>query len=103
MQAKSQRGALLAGVSAQIEDKVKDCTICRDYAPAQQKEPLISCPVPDLPWEIAASELHTIEGEQYLVLVDYYFKYIEVTKLKDLTSLPLPIAPGLLEPEAYNM
>ena len=27
------------GMSAQIEEKVKDCTICHDYAPAQQKEP----------------------------------------------------------------
>ena len=29
------------GMSAQIEEKVKDCTICHDYALAQQKEPLI--------------------------------------------------------------
>ena len=59
------------GMSAQIEEKVKDCTICRDYAPAQQKEPLIPSPVPGLPWEIAASDILTFKGEQYLVLVDY--------------------------------
>ena len=73
-------------MSAQIEEKVKDCTMCHDYAPAQQKEPLIPSPVPDLPWEVAASDILTFEGEQYLVLVDYYSKYIEVTKLKNLTS-----------------
>jgi len=32
-------------MSAQIEDKVKDCTTCHDYAPAEQKEPLIPSPV----------------------------------------------------------
>jgi len=37
------------GMSAQIEDKVKDCTTCHYYAPAQQKEPLIPSPVPNLP------------------------------------------------------
>ena len=37
------------GMSAQIEEKVKDCTTCHDYAPAQQKEPLIPSPISDLP------------------------------------------------------
>ena len=37
------------GISALIEDKVKDCTLCRDYAPAQQKEPLIPSPTPTHP------------------------------------------------------
>ena len=35
---------------------------------------------------MAASDIFTFESEQFLVLVDYYSKYIEVTKLKDLTS-----------------
>ena len=74
------------GMSAQIEDKVKNCTMCRDYAPAQQKEPLMPSPVPDLPWEMAASDIFAFEGEHHLLLVDYYSKFIEVTKLKDLTS-----------------
>ena len=52
------------GMSAQIEEKLKDCTMCCDYAPAQQKEPLIQSPVPDLSSEIAASDILTFEGEQ---------------------------------------
>ncbi|XP_022796579.1 uncharacterized protein K02A2.6-like [Stylophora pistillata] len=74
------------GMSAQIEENVKDCTICRDYAPAQQKEPLIPSLVPDLPWEMGASDIFTFQGEHYLLLVDYYSKFIEMTKPKDLTS-----------------
>jgi len=53
----------------------------------QQKEPLIPSPVPDLPWEIATSDIFVFKGEHHLLLVDFYF---EVTKLKDLTpSRPL--------------
>ena len=74
-------------MSVQIEDKVKDCTMYHDYAPAQQREPLIPSPVPDLSWEIATSDIFAFEGEHYLFLVDYYCKFIKVTKLKDLTSL----------------
>ena len=74
------------GMSAQIEEKVKDCTVCHNYAPAQQKQPLMPSPVSDLPWAMAASDIFAFEGHHYLVLVDYYSKYIEVTKLNDLTS-----------------
>ena len=35
---------------------------------------------------MAASDIFTFESEQFLVLVDYYFKYIELTKLKYITS-----------------
>ena len=73
-------------MSAQIEDKVKDSTMCHNYAPAQQKQPLMPSPVSDLPWAMAASDIFAFEGHHYLVLVDYYSKYIEVTKLNDLTS-----------------
>ena len=73
-------------MSAQVEDKVKDCTMCHNYAPAQQKQPLMPSPVSDLPWAMAASDIFAFEGHHYLVLVDYYSKYIEVTKFNDLTS-----------------
>ena len=73
-------------MSAQIEEKVKEGTICHDYATAQQKEPSMPSPIPDLPWAMAESDIFTFESEQFLVLVDYYAKYIEVTKSKDLTS-----------------
>ena len=43
-------------------------------------------PVSNLPWAMAASEIFTFEGHHYPVLVDYFSKYIEVTKLNDLTS-----------------
>ena len=87
MQAKSQEALYWPGMSVQIEDKVKDCTTCHDYALTQQKEPLIPSPVSDLPWEVAASDIFAFEGEYYLLLLDYYSKFIEVTKLKDIASL----------------
>ena len=48
--------------------------------------PMLPSPVSNLPWAMAASDIFAFEGHHYLVLVDYYSKYIEVTKLNDLTS-----------------
>ena len=47
---------------------------------------MLPSPVSNLPWAMAASDIFAFEGHHYLVLVDYYSKYIEVTKLNDLTS-----------------
>ena len=68
-------------MSAQIEGKVKDCTMCHEYAPAQQKEALIRSPVSDLPWEMTASDIFAFEGEHYLLLVDYYSKTSHAKRL----------------------
>ena len=48
--------------------------------------PMLPSPVSSLPWAMAASDIFAFEGHHYLVLVDYYSKYIEVIKLNDLTS-----------------
>ena len=53
-------------MSAQIEEKVKDCSTCYDYASAQQKEPMIPNAVPDVPWSKAASDIFTFEAEATL-------------------------------------
>jgi len=74
------------GMSAQIEEKVSNCELCHEYAPKQQKEPLISSAVPDLPWQEVASDLFHYNNADYVLSVDYYSKYIEVSKLKNQSS-----------------
>ncbi|XP_031571389.1 uncharacterized protein K02A2.6-like [Actinia tenebrosa] len=74
------------GMSAQIEDKIANCSICQAYATAQPKEPMIATKPPDLPWMQVASDIFYFEGHNYILTVDYYSKYIEVTKLTDVTT-----------------
>lgn len=40
------------GMSAQIMDVVKECTVCAKYAPSQQKPPMQSHAIPVYPWQI---------------------------------------------------
>lgn len=41
---------------------------------------------PELPFEEVASDLFKFENKQYILLVDYYSKYIEADELKDQRS-----------------
>ena len=86
---KCKRRALQAvwwpGVTKEIEDMVKSCQQCV-ISDNQKFEPLIPSKFPDRPWDKVATDLMHLKGHEYLVVVDYYSRFIEVALLKDTLS-----------------
>ena len=74
------------GMSKQIEDLVNDCPMCNEVDRKSPKESLISTKTPSFPWEEVASDILEFKSEHYLVVVDYFSKFIEADKLIDLSS-----------------
>jgi hypothetical protein len=74
------------GMNSDIEEAVKNCTKCAQFQNKLPHEPLIPTPPPDLPFVEVGSDLFTIGSKDYLLLVDYYSKFIEVDELKSLSS-----------------
>ena len=55
----------------------------------QRSEPLIPKALPELPWQCVATDLKEkgkIKGKSYVLVVDYYSRFIEVTWLDCTTS-----------------
>ena len=52
----------------------------------QPTEPLISTPFSQLPWQKVRVHLFTWKAAKYLLLVDYYLRYIKVAKLPSESS-----------------
>lgn len=75
------------GITAQVQSTVESCNHCQKYRNTQQKEPLISTPLPTRPWERIAADLCDYGNDTYLIVVDYYSRYIEMTKLFRTTSV----------------
>ena len=73
------------GLSAQIESMVKNCRICAREKP-DQAEPLAPTPLPERPWQKAAADLCEIDGKTFLVVTDYYSRYLEIAKLEQNTK-----------------
>jgi hypothetical protein len=69
------------GINKQIEDMVSKCATCQSKKPQQQREPMISFPVPSLPWEFASTDLFELDGKMYLLTVDHYSGFFEVDYL----------------------
>ena len=69
-----------------IEKTVKDCSSCAEYQNQQSAEPLKPTSTPDLPYSMVGSDLFDFESKKYLLLVDYYSKYIDVVELNTVTT-----------------
>ena len=74
------------GMTAQIKDKVKSCSVCNSFRNQQQKETLHPHEIPDLPWQIVGTDIFQFQGQQYLLVTDFYSKYFEVELLRQSTA-----------------
>ena len=73
------------GMSKALTEMVTNCPVCVK-ASAVHKEPLMPTPLPDYPWQVVGSDLFSLKGDQYLVVVDYFSRFPEVTKLSSTVS-----------------
>lgn len=74
------------GLSAELKSLVMSCHACQEQRRAQQREPLISTPLPDRPWKRIGLHLCEHNKSNYLVISDYYSRFLEVLHLPSTTS-----------------
>jgi len=75
------------GLSVDINNIVNICKSCQEQKRAQQKETLISTPLPDRPLKRIALDLCEHNKHNYLGISDYYSRYLEILQLPS-TSVP---------------
>ena len=68
------------GLSKQLEEMVQNCQECIK-AQRQRPQPLTPTTLPHLPWQKVASDLFVWKQATYLLVVDYYSRYIEIARL----------------------
>ena len=68
---------------------VQQCQICAKLT-IPHEEPMIVSQPPDYPWQKVGSDLFKLNGQKYLLLVvDYFSRFLEVTKLSTTTSVAI--------------
>ncbi len=73
------------GLSRRLEEIVKSCSKCCK-AQSQRAQPMIASTLPELPWQKVGTDLFEWKGNTYLLIVDYYSRFIEVAKLNHTTA-----------------
>lgn len=73
------------GIGKQLEEIVRRCPECCKNQ-TQPTEPLLPMSFPQLPWQRVGTDLFEWKKSQYLLIVDYYSRYIEISKLSGETA-----------------
>eukprot|EP00731_Ephydatia_muelleri_P009839 Em0005g425a len=73
------------GISKDLERFVKQCLVCAKRS-VPCKEPMIPSELPKYPWQKVGTDLFEMKGATFLLVVDYFSRYVETTKLASTTS-----------------
>ena len=73
------------GIGADIGEMVSRCTACAKHRPVCL-EPLLPSEFPKRSWERLAMDLFEFDGQTFLLVVDYYSRWIEVKHMPTQTS-----------------
>ena len=73
-------------LSTEVENLVTSCLKCATFQNSSAKEPMIAHEIPDLPFNKVGCDIFDFNNRQYLVVVDYFSKWIECRELKNKTS-----------------
>ena len=73
------------GLSTQLNELVQECSECL-RTQRQRPQPLKPTPLPQLPWQKVATDLFEWKQGTYLLVVDYFSRYIEIARLNRTTT-----------------
>jgi hypothetical protein len=74
------------GMNDDIEKLIGKCSTCQHFANTNVKQSMIPHEVPSRAWSKIASDVLEVGMDCYLVVMDYYSKWIELEKLQNKTA-----------------
>ena len=83
--ARARQAVWWPGMSREIEEIVRNCATCAKKN-KPHAEPMIPTRLPEYPWQKVATDLMQYKNSMYLLVIDYYSRYIEIAKLTSTTS-----------------
>ncbi|XP_044166476.1 uncharacterized protein K02A2.6-like [Acropora millepora] len=68
------------GSGKQLEEMVTNCHKCIERR-KPNRESMVSSAVPERPWQVLGTDLFSLNGRPYLLVVDYFSRFIEISIL----------------------
>jgi len=75
------------GINNQIEEMIQSCVQCRENIEQQCRQPMMASEIPKYPFHTVAADLFSLDGSDFMLIVDYFSKWLIIEPLKTTTSL----------------
>lgn len=73
-------------MNTDLKNKIEQCEACLMYRKSNTKEPILWHDETSLPWQKVGMDLFNFQGSTYIIIVDYFSKYIEIALLNRTDS-----------------
>ena len=70
-------------MTSTMKEKNLKCNTCLKCRNRNQKQPLVRHEIPDLPLQNIGSDTFEYELKIYLLVIDYYSKFLETCRMRD--------------------
>ena len=74
------------GITRDLKQKIETCRDCCENKPKQRSEPLKPTELPNRPWQKLGADLFQLKGKDFIVVVDYYSRWLEIHQLHTTTA-----------------
>ena len=80
-----------ARINEDIENLVNRCETCQKFKNLKVKAPMLSHTIPSLPFQKIGIDLFELDSKNYLALIDFYSKYVDIISVKGKTAFEMII------------
>ncbi|XP_047142987.1 uncharacterized protein LOC124817201 [Hydra vulgaris] len=84
--ARAQNAVYWPGLTSDIIKLILNCHKCLKYRNNNKKEKIIQHDIPDLPWSKVGSNIYELHRKIYVIIIDYFSKFIENSIIPDKTA-----------------
>ena len=78
---RARQGVWWPGLSTEISVMLSQCSYCQTSRNSQSHETLMPTVLPERPWQHVGCDLLTLETKDYLVIMDYHSRYVEIAHM----------------------
>lgn len=82
----AQEAVFWPTMNNEIKQAISQCQLCLRFARSQSSDYLMSHEIPKIPWNKVGCDLFELNGRKFILVVDYYSKYIEIEELHNNTT-----------------
>ena len=73
-------------INTEITNMISNCSTCIKYQNSQARETLFQHEGPSSAWVKVGTDLFTLFNKDYNIVIDYYFKFFEISLIPDKES-----------------